>query len=62
MQAAVALYDEALEVAPDVMMDVLRTLRASFQDGTPIPDDVGERMGDYHENVCGGPVFLGSLD
>jgi len=61
-QAAVALYDEALKIAPAELIDDLRTMQDGFRQGTPIPESVGESVGDYHLSVCGAPVYLGSLD
>jgi hypothetical protein len=61
-QAAVALYDEALQIAPEEMVDDLHTMHDGFQQGTPIPDAVVESMIDYHLRVCGAWVVLGSMD
>jgi len=61
-QAAVALYDEALQLAPEELLDDLHILQDGFRDGTPIPEAVGESVLDYHLNVCGAFVYLGSMD
>ena len=61
-QAAVALYDDALQIAPAELIDNLHTLQDGFRDGTPIPEAVGESVWDYHISVCGAPVYLGSQD
>jgi hypothetical protein len=61
-QAAVALYDEALEIAPEEMIDDLHTMQDGIEQGTPIPDAVVESMIDYHLRVCGVWVVLGSTD
>jgi len=61
-QAAVALYDEALQIAPAELIDDLHALQDGFRDGTPIPEAVGESVLDYHLSVCGAHVYLGSQD
>jgi hypothetical protein len=60
--AAVALYDEALTIAPDMMVEDLTTLRDSFLNGTPMSNELWDRMIDYHLGICGAWVYLGSLD
>lgn len=72
LEAAVNLYDEALDVAPEALVDDLQTLREGFRSsleslrngGPPVsfPDDAGERVGDHNLGVCGAQVYLGSLD
>jgi hypothetical protein len=61
-QAAVALYDEALQIAPEELIDDLHTLQDGFRPGTPEPKAVGESVFEYHLSVCGAWVYLGSLD
>ena len=61
-QAAVALYDEALQIAPAELIDDLHTLQDGFRDGTPIPEAAGESVLEYHLGVCGAHVYLGSQD
>ncbi len=61
-RAAVALYDEALQLAPEELLDDLHTLQDGFRDGTPIPEAVGESVWNYHLSVCGAFVYLGSMD
>jgi hypothetical protein len=56
------LYDEALEIAPEEMIDDLHTMQDGIEQGTPIPDAVVESMIDYHLSVCGVWVVLGSTD
>ena len=72
LEAAVALYGEALQVAPEAIVEDLQTLREAFSaslesrrnNGPPVefPNDAGERVLDYNISMCGAPVYLGSLD
>jgi hypothetical protein len=64
LEAAVRLYDEALQIAPADLVADLQALREGFraEPGASFPVDVGERVKDYHLRVCGAFVYLGSLD
>lgn len=72
LEAAIALYDQALQVAPEALVEDLQTMRDAFRlslewlrgNGPSIdfPDDAGERVFDHNISVCGAPVYLGSLD
>jgi hypothetical protein len=64
LKAAVRVYDEALQIAPDELVADLQMLREGFlgESGASFPVDVGERVLDYHLRVCGAFVYLGSTD
>jgi hypothetical protein len=72
LEAAVRLYDEALQVAPEALVEDLQTLREGFRQSleslrneepsTSFPDEALERVGDHNTRVCGAWVYLGALD
>jgi hypothetical protein len=55
------LYDEALQIAPEELIDDLHSLQDGFRQAD-IPDAAWESLIDYHLRVCGAWVYLGSLD
>jgi hypothetical protein len=55
------LYDEALQIAPEELIDDLHSLQDGFRQGD-IPDAAWESLIDYQLRVCGAWVYLGSLD
>jgi len=59
---AAPLAFEALQLAPEELLDDLHTMQDGFRHGTRIPDAVVESMIDYHLSVCGAWVVLGSMD
>jgi len=72
LQAAINLYDEALQVAPEALVEDLQTLSEGFrhsldslrnnEPSAGFPDDALERIGDHNIRVCGSFVYLGALD
>jgi hypothetical protein len=59
--AAIALYDEALGVAPLELHDDLRTMQDGFRNQTN-EQAAGDRLWQYNLTICGADVYLGSLD
>ena len=62
LDAAVRLYEELAQVAPEELVEDLRTVQDGFRTAGEFPDDAWTRVYEYHAGVCGAPVHIGSLD
>ena len=72
LETAINLYDEALQVAPEALVEDLQTLSEGFRQSLDslrnsepsagFPDDALERVGDHNISECGSLVYLGALD